>query len=47
MAPVTKEITQKKAKWFEHVKRRDERHMLRRVLNAQERDREEDGQPGG
>ena len=39
-------------KWYGHVKRRDEGHVLRRMLNApepayQEREGEEDRKPGG
>ena len=35
MAPVTKKITEKRLKWYYgHVKRRDEGHVLRRMLDA-------------
>ena len=33
VAPVTKKITEKRLKWFEHVKRRDQGHILRRMLD--------------
>ncbi len=34
MAPVTKKITEKRLKWYGHVKGRDEGHVLRRMLDA-------------
>ena len=34
VAPVTKKITEKRLKWYGHVKRRAERHLLRRMLDA-------------
>ena len=34
VAPVTKKITEKRLKWYGHVKRRDEGHVLRRTLDA-------------
>ena len=34
VAPVTKKITEKRLKWNGHVKRRDEEHVLRRMLDA-------------
>ena len=34
VAPVTKKTTQKRLKWFGHVKKRDEGHALRRMLDA-------------
>ena len=45
VAPVTKKITEKKVKWYGHVKRRVEGHMLGKMLDAQERVGEEDRQP--
>ena len=34
VAPVTKKITEKRLKWYGHVKRRDEGHVLRRMLDT-------------
>ena len=34
VAPVTKEITEKRLKWYGHVKRRSEGQVLRRMLDA-------------
>ena len=34
IAPVTKRITEKRLKWYGRVKRRDEGHMRRRMLDA-------------
>ena len=34
VAPATKKITEKTLKWYGHVKRWDERHVLRRTLDA-------------
>ena len=34
VAPVTKNITEKRLKWYGHDKRREERHVLRRMLDA-------------
>ena len=34
VAPVTKKMTEKRLKWYGHVKRRDEGYMLRRMLDA-------------
>ena len=34
VAPVTKKITEKRLKWYGYVKRRDEGHVLRRMLDA-------------
>ena len=50
VAPVTKNITEKMVKWYGHVKRRDEGHALRTMLDIhqnQERDAEEDRNPVG
>ncbi len=50
VAPVTKKITEKRLKWYRHVRRRDEGHVLRRMLDAsvpEERDGKEDRKPGG
>ena len=46
VAPVTKEITvitEKRLKWCRHAKRRDEGHMLGRMLDVEERDMESVG----
>ena len=34
VAPVTKKITEKKLKWYGHVRRRGKGHVLSRILNA-------------
>ena len=34
VAPVRKKITEKRVKWYRHVKRREEGHVLRRMLDA-------------
>ena len=34
VAPVTTKITEKRLKWYRHVKRRDEGHVIRRMLDA-------------
>ena len=34
VASLTKKITEKRVKWYGHVKRRDEEHVVRRVLDA-------------
>ena len=34
VAPVIKKITEKRLKWCGHVKRREEGHVLRRMLDA-------------
>ena len=34
VAPVTKKITEKRLMWYGHVKRRDEGHALRRMLDV-------------
>ena len=34
VAAVKKKITEKRIKWFGHVKKRDEGHVLRRMLDA-------------
>ena len=34
MVPVTKKIAEKRLKWYGPVKRRDEGHVLRRMLDA-------------
>ena len=34
VAPVSKKITEKRPKWYGHVKRRDEGHVLRRMLDT-------------
>ena len=51
MTPVTKKITEKMLKWYRHVKRKEEGHVLRRIVDAQvlyleivrEEDRKSDG----
>ena len=35
VAPVTKKITEKRLKWYGHIKRRDEGHVLRRMTDSQ------------
>ena len=49
VAQLTNMIIEKLVKWYRHVKRREEEHALRRTLDAQnqERDDEEDRTPGG
>ena len=34
VAPLTMKITAKRLKWYRHVKRRDEGHVLRRMLDV-------------
>ena len=34
VAPMTSKITEERLKWYGHVKRRDEGHELRRMLEA-------------
>ena len=34
VAPVTKKITEKRLKWYRHVTRRNEGHLLRFFLDA-------------
>ena len=34
VTPVTQNITDKRLKWYGHVKRRDEWHVLRRMLDS-------------
>ena len=34
VTPVTKKVTEKRLKWYGHVKRRDEGHVIRRMLDA-------------
>ena len=46
VAPVTKKITEKKVKWYGHVKRKDGWLVLR-MLDVPERDGEEDRKPFG
>ena len=35
VAPVTKKITEKRLKWYGHIKRRDEGHVLGRMTDSQ------------
>ena len=48
MARVSKETTEKRLKWYDHVKCSEEGHVLRRMVDAQyqERDAEDDGKSG-
>ena len=34
VAPVTKKVTEKRLKWYRHVKRRDEGHVLRKNVRC-------------
>ena len=34
VTPVTKKVTEKRLKWYKHVKRKEEGHVLRRMLYA-------------
>ena len=50
VATVTKKIKEKRLNWYRHVRRRDEGHVLRRMLDEPgpgKRDGEEDRKPGG
>ena len=35
MAPVTKKVTEKRLKWYGHVKRNEEGHELGRMVDAE------------
>ena len=34
VAPVTTKMREKRLKWYRHVKRREEEHVIRRMLDA-------------
>ena len=43
---VTKNVTEKMLKWYGHINKRDERHVLRRMLDGPGKAEEEDLKPG-